>query len=96
MVKEVFDRSAALSGLLLLAPLLLVLGFAVWCHDHHSPFYLGRRVGRHGSQFHILKIRSMVADADRLGSSYTTADDSRITPIGDSFGGGRSTRSANF
>ena len=53
MVKEVFDRSAALLGLLLLAPLLLVLGFAVWCHDHHSHFYLGRRVGRHGSQFRI-------------------------------------------
>jgi lipopolysaccharide/colanic/teichoic acid biosynthesis glycosyltransferase len=82
MVKEVFDRSAALLGLLLLAPLLLVVAFAVWYHDHHSPFYLGRRAGRHGSQFRMLKIRSMVADAGRLGGNATAADDSRITPIG--------------
>ena len=81
MVKEVFDRTCALAGLVVLSPLLLFLCLLVWLQDWRSPFYVSDRSGRGGS-FRMIKIRSMVARADRQGGSSTAADDRRITPLG--------------
>ena len=45
-------------------------------------FYRQRRVGRNGRVFQVLKFRSMVADADRIGPVSTQQDDPRITRVG--------------
>ena len=82
MVKEIVDRIAALVGLVLLAPLFLVICVLVWRQDGRSPFYVADRVGLRGETFRMVKIRSMIAGADRLGASSTTGDDARITPVG--------------
>jgi lipopolysaccharide/colanic/teichoic acid biosynthesis glycosyltransferase len=50
--------------------------------DWHSPFYVADRVGRGGRTFRMVKLRSMVADADRKGGSSTAGDDVRITSVG--------------
>lgn len=80
MGKALFDRVAALGGLIVLSPLFLVVCLLVWLQDFHSPFYVSTRSGRGGS-FRMIKIRSMVIGADR-GASSTSGDDRRITAVG--------------
>ncbi|HEY8130013.1 MAG TPA: sugar transferase [Hyphomicrobium sp.] len=77
-----FDIVVSATGLLVLSPLLAIVLFLVWRQDGHSPFYIGQRVARGGSIFRMLKIRSMVINADRTGVQSTSADDKRITPLG--------------
>lgn len=82
MSKRIFDFLLALAGLLLLSPILLPVAVAVWAYDRHSPFYWATRSGLHQRPFQMLKLRSMVVNAEKSGVASTSADDSRITPIG--------------
>lgn len=82
MAKRSLDVVCALLGLMLASPLLVVLMFLVWWEDKHSPFYVASRVGRGGVPFQMVKLRSMVIDADRKGASSTSNSDRRITPVG--------------
>jgi len=80
--KRIADLLIACSLLLLLAPLLLALALLVRL-DSPGPVLLPRwRVGRGGVPFLMLKFRSMVAEAPRLGGYSTAADDPRITRSG--------------
>ena len=45
-------------------------------------FYRSRRVGKHGRRFYLWKFRTMVQDADKMGSFSVAEDDRRITRIG--------------
>lgn len=56
--------------------------FLVWKQDRHSPFYVAPRVGRDGQIFRMIKLRSMVINADKTGVDSTGANDRRITPVG--------------
>lgn len=82
MLKRLTDIIGAFAGLLVLSPLLCVILFFVWKQDGHSPFYISDRVGRGGTPFRMLKIRSMVILADLASVESTSATDARITPIG--------------
>lgn len=80
--KRTFDVCFAALGLLLFAPLCLVIGFAIKLTSAGPVFYRQQRVGQHGKPFGILKFRSMITGADTLGPSVTQEADPRITPIG--------------
>lgn len=82
IIKRAFDILAASTGLLVFSPLLLVVIFAIWIQDRQSPFYIAPRVARGGGIFRMVKFRSMVVNADRIGGSSTAATDRRITPVG--------------
>jgi lipopolysaccharide/colanic/teichoic acid biosynthesis glycosyltransferase len=82
MPKRALDIACALMGLLLAGPVLLVLMVLVWWEDKHSPFYVAVRVGRGGAPFRMVKLRSMIIDADSKGASSTSNSDQRITPVG--------------
>lgn len=82
MLKRAIDFFASLVGLLFLSPLILPVCFLVWVQDWHSPFYIPQRVGKHGRLFSMLKLRSMVVNADKSGVDSTRTDDNRITPVG--------------
>ena len=69
-------------GLVIASPVLLPTLFLVWWHDRHSPFYVASRVGRAGVPFRMVKMRSMVINADKTGVDSTGANDRRITPVG--------------
>lgn len=82
MSRRVLDVIASGLGLALLAfPLSFIL-FLVWRQDGHSPFYVADRAGVGGRPFRMIKIRSMVINADSSGVESTSASDSRITPLG--------------
>jgi len=54
----------------------------VWLQDFHSPFYIAPRVGKNERIFKMIKLRSMMMNADKCGVDSTSCNDSRITPIG--------------
>jgi exopolysaccharide biosynthesis polyprenyl glycosylphosphotransferase len=93
IVKALFDRIVAAFGLLLVIPVLVLVGLAVWCEDGGSPFFVQTRVGRGGSQFPMVKFRTMVVGAEALrgelshlnesdGALFKIARDPRLTSIG--------------
>ena len=81
-MKRLLDIAAAMFGLILLSPLLLIVMLLIWRQDHHSPFYIAPRVGKNETLFNMVKLRSMVVGADTSGVDSTSATDDRITPIG--------------
>lgn len=82
MTKRLFDIVAAAAGLLIFSPVIGVFMFLVWRQDGHSPFYRGERVGESERPFKMLKLRSMVKNADKSGVDSTGANDMRITSVG--------------
>ena len=82
MVKRAFDIFISLLGLIIASPILIPVIIAVWLHDFHSPFYIAPRVGKDGRIFRMVKLRSMIVDADKVGVDSTSARDPRITPVG--------------
>ncbi len=81
-MKRLFDIFVACAILLIIGPLLAAVCLMIWLHDYHSPFYFAPRVGRGGKDFRMVKLRSMVVNADRTGVSSTSSSDMRITPVG--------------
>ena len=71
ILKRGFDILVSALGLLLCSPLLLAVMLAIWLQDRQSPFYIAPRVARGGGIFHIVKFRSMVLNADKVGGSST-------------------------
>ena len=81
-MKRVMDIVISLGGLVLISPILLLGILLIWMQDHCSPFYIAPRVGRNGRMFNMVKLRSMIVGADETGVDSTSANDSRITPLG--------------
>lgn len=82
VLKRGYDIFFAFVGLALLAPFGLAVALLVKLGDGGPVFYRQRRVGLHGNFFRILKFRTMVVDAERLGPSVTKDHDPRITRVG--------------
>ena len=81
-LKLLFDKMLAL---ILLIPLLpIILGIAIWIKlDSEGPvFYRQERITTYGRTFRIFKFRTMVKDADKLGTAVTQQNDPRISKVG--------------
>ena len=81
-MKRAFDLTVALIGLALGSPLLVLVMIAIWLQDFGSPFYVAPRMARGGGTFRMVKFRSMVIHADRIGGISTAGNDRRITSVG--------------
>ncbi len=79
-VKRLFDLTASTALLLLLAPALICVSIAIKLDSRGPVLYRCRRIGRHGSEFAMLKFRKMRAGA--LGPALTIAGDERFTRLG--------------
>ena len=82
MIKRLVDILASFFGLLFFSPILLPAMFLIWKEDKKSPFYIAPRLGKNGIPFKMVKLRSMVVDADKSGVVSSSDNDMRITPIG--------------
>ncbi len=89
VVKGIFDRTAALVGLVLISPILIPVALFIWAGDRKNPLFKQQRLGLNGKAFHVYKFRTMVPNADQLrfteGGDLALAKgghDPRITPIG--------------
>ncbi len=77
-----FDFLFSAAVLMVASPLLIGSMLAVWQQDFKNPLYLAKRVARGGGDFTMIKIRSMVIDADKSGINSTGSGDMRITKVG--------------
>jgi lipopolysaccharide/colanic/teichoic acid biosynthesis glycosyltransferase len=82
-VKDIGDRVLAGAALVALSPVLVAIGIAIRREDGGPVLYRQRRAGLGGEPFDLLKFRTMVVGADRIGLGLNIAHgDSRITRIG--------------
>ena len=82
MIKRLLDIVISAIGLICFSPILLFVSILVWSNDKKSPFYIPLRVGKKGTIFYMVKLRSMVVNADKAGIDSTSNNDPRITSIG--------------
>ena len=80
--KRIIDIFFSLMGLFVFSPILLIITFFVYIRDFKSPLYKAERVGKEGNIFTMIKLRSMIHNADSISVESTANDDRRITGIG--------------
>jgi exopolysaccharide biosynthesis polyprenyl glycosylphosphotransferase len=92
-VKRLFDILASLCTLIFLGPLFVAVAIAIRLTSRGPILFRQERVGQHGQLFHMLKFRSMIANAEELkarlmahneqsGPVFKMARDPRITSVG--------------
>ena len=82
MLKRAFDVLVSGIALVLFAPILLAIGFAIKLDSRGPAFFRQERVGQFDRPFRIHKFRTMAVDAHARGPELTVGDDARITRVG--------------
>lgn len=82
MIKRIFDIICSGLGLIALSLVFLIIAIRIKTGSDGPIFFKQIRVGEKGKEFEILKFRTMVVDAEKLGRQITVGNDSRITKIG--------------
>lgn len=80
--KRVFDIVVSLIMIILCSPILLIISILIVKDSKGGVFYKQERVTQYGRVFRIFKFRTMVQNADQIGTQVTVSNDSRITKIG--------------
>lgn len=80
--KRMFDLIFSILLLLFLLPIFVLLAIGIKLEDGGSVFYRQDRVTKNGRLFKIFKFRTMVVNADKIGTLVTVQKDNRITKIG--------------
>jgi len=82
ILKRVFDLIVALILLVILAIPMSIIAILIKKDSEGPVFYRQERVTTYGRHFRIHKFRTMVSNADRIGTAVTVGNDSRITKVG--------------
>ena len=82
MIKRLMDIAIASVGLILFSPVMILCALLVKLTSKGPAFFKQERVGLNFRPFQILKFRSMVVGAPKLGAAVTVDGDPRITTIG--------------
>ena len=82
LLKRVFDLIMAVIMLIVLAIPMIVIAVCIKLDSEGPVFYRQERVTTYGKHFRIHKFRTMVSNADKIGSAVTVGNDSRITRVG--------------
>lgn len=93
ITKRIIDVAGALTGLILLSPVMLITAAAVKLTSKGPVFFVQERVGKRGKIFRMYKFRSMVEDAEEhledlknqnemSGPMFKIKDDPRVTKVG--------------
>ena len=82
LTKRCIDVVLSVVAIALLSPVMFAVAVLVRLTSPGPILYRGLRAGRNGRNFHILKFRSMVVDAEKKGGASTAVDDPRLTRFG--------------
>lgn len=82
LAKRAFDFVVALIFLAVLSPVFLALAIAIKLDSPGPVFFRQVRITQYGKRFRIFKFRTMVADAEKMGTQVTVDHDCRITKVG--------------
>jgi len=81
-IRRLVDVVVSAVALAVVSPLLVLVAAFVKAESRGPVIYTQERIGKHGRPFRIVKFRSMVADAERLGPLVSGRRDPRITRVG--------------
>lgn len=81
-LKRIIGLVLAIILLAILWPIYLIIALAIAIEDGAPVFYRPKRGGYHNKPFRIIKFRSMVKNADKIGGGTTALNDPRITKVG--------------
>lgn len=81
-LKRIFDIIMSLILIIILFPLLIILAILIKKDSKGEIIYKSTRITQYNKEFQIYKFRTMVKDADKIGSQVTVGNDNRITKIG--------------
>ncbi|MDD3415003.1 MAG: sugar transferase [Lachnospiraceae bacterium] len=81
-LKRVFDVVMSTFMLIFLSPVMLIISIVIVMDSKGGVFFRQERITQYGRKFRIFKFRTMVANADKLGSQVTVKNDMRVTKIG--------------
>lgn len=82
ILKRLFDIIFSLIILVILSPFFLIIAIAIKIDSKGPVFYKQERITQYGRTFKIFKFRTMVQNADQIGSLVTIGEDPRITKVG--------------
>jgi lipopolysaccharide/colanic/teichoic acid biosynthesis glycosyltransferase len=82
IMKRSFDLIAAIITLVILLPLFLLISIAIKIDSKGPVMFRQVRITQYGKPFRIFKFRTMVNNAERLGTQVTTKNDGRVTRVG--------------
>lgn len=82
VLKRLFDIFLSLVLIIILSPVILIISIWIKLDSKGPVFYRQERITQYGKVFRIFKFRTMIVDADKIGSLVTTSNDSRITKVG--------------
>ena len=82
-IRRIIDTIIALIALIILSPVLLIVGIAICLESKGGAIFKQKRIGLNGKPYDMYKFRSMVKDAQNMGTGvYSFAGDPRITSVG--------------
>lgn len=81
-IKRTFDVIASSIGIVILSPFLIIISLIIKCTSEGPILFKQKRVGKDEKVFEIYKFRTMVVNAENLGTQITIGADKRITKIG--------------
>lgn len=82
ILKRIFDIVVSLIMLIILLPVFILLGIAIKIDSKGPVFFRQERITQYGKTFKIFKFRTMVNNAEKLGTQVTVGNDARITKVG--------------
>ena len=82
IIKRMFDLILSCVLIVLLSPVMLILAVAIKLDSPGTVMFRQVRVTQYGKEFRIFKFRTMVQNAQQLGTQVTVKGDSRITRMG--------------
>ena len=82
VLKRILDFIGGAIGTIILSPIMIVIAIIIKCESKGPALFKQVRVTQYGREFKILKFRTMVVDAEKLGSQVTSKNDPRVTKVG--------------
>lgn len=82
-IRRIIDTIIALIALIILSPVLLIVGIAICLESKGGAIFKQKRIGLNGKPYDMYKFRSMVKNAQNMGTGvYSFEGDPRITKVG--------------
>ncbi|MFJ7306843.1 sugar transferase [Peribacillus frigoritolerans] len=83
-IKRLIDFTGSLIGIIIISPILIIIGLSIKLTSKGPVFFSQDRLGKNGKVFKIIKFRTMVVNAEKIGDGLTvkSENDNRITKVG--------------
>ncbi len=82
-IRRIFDALISMVALIVLSPVLLIIAIAIKCDSKGPVVFKQLRIGKNGKNYYMYKFRTMVPNAQNMGTGvYSFKDDPRITKVG--------------